>query len=72
MGTVNYLVTNILKNILSSLQQRKETHTVLENLKREKMGWKFNLWVDYPFKRVQCFVNVVAFLWCQSWSTDLK
>ncbi len=35
MGTVNCLVTNILKNIFFRVQQLKETHTGSEQLKGE-------------------------------------
>ncbi len=32
MATINYLVINILQNILFYVQQKKETHTDLEHL----------------------------------------
>ncbi len=35
MATVNCLVTDILQNILFCVQQKKETHTGLEQLEGE-------------------------------------
>jgi len=34
-GPINCLITNILQNILFSVQQKKETHTGLEHLEGE-------------------------------------
>ncbi len=37
MDTVNCLVTNILQNIIFSVQQKKYTHTGLEQLESEEI-----------------------------------
>ncbi len=44
MATINCLITNILQNtcIFFCVQQKKETHTGLEQLKREYMMTGFS------------------------------
>jgi len=37
MGTSNFLVTHVLQNIFFCVQQKKEIHTGLEQLKCEEM-----------------------------------
>ncbi len=39
MATVNCLVTNFLKNIFFCVQQKKETHTGLEQLEDEYISF---------------------------------
>ncbi len=43
MDTVNCLVTNIFQNIFFSVQQKKETHTGLEQLESEEIMTKLNI-----------------------------
>ncbi len=43
MAIVNCLFTNILENIFFCSQQKKETHTGLEQLEGERMITEFSL-----------------------------
>jgi len=42
MAAINFLVTNILYNILFCVQQKKETHTELEQLEGKNMMTEFS------------------------------
>lgn len=44
LATIKYLVTNILKNIFFCVEQRKETHTDLEQLGGEPILTELSFW----------------------------
>ncbi len=62
MGAANCLITNIFQNILFCVKQKKETHTVLEQLEGEEIitififGWTIPLRATF---RLKCYMNMV-------------
>jgi len=51
MESINCLVTDVHQNVFFCVQQKKETHTGLEQLVGEKMiAKKYCCGVNYPFK----------------------
>ncbi len=59
MASVNCLITNILQNIGFCVQQKKEIHTGLEQL---KCWHNFIFWVNDPFKLCDGFVIIILYL----------